>query len=373
MKDASAEKHKKERRIMKISSFDGYPLEGKLTLPKGEDDVSKLVIFVHGTGPNTYENRDVYEGIDLNTFETFSDDFSKRGIAFLTYNQRGIHITDNPPLFYDMNVDEYKTYLPLNTVEDLHYMIGEIKKVERLKNSKIYLLGVSEGTIISPLFAKKYPDEVDALFLWGYANKNLKDTLIWQLSGESFICLFQECFEMDSSGRISKEAFDNGQKEMIVTGLGLGDNAFEVCDTNHDGYIDEDEIIALGKSLIGLNSDDFLTAAENRDDEWLLNNNMTKMTSRWLLQHASLCDNMELLPKLNLPISIFHGSLDMNCDVQGVYNTNERFQELGKTNLKINIFKGSDHSLNVAQYIIAGEMPEGIKAIFDSIDEMPLS
>lgn len=358
---------------MKITSFDGYPLECKLFLPEGQNQIDKLVIYVHGTGPGTVDNRDVYEGIEVNQFKTFSDEFSKRGVALLTYSQRGIYATDTPPLFYDMNVEEYKTYLPLNTVEDLHYMIGEMKKVERLKNSKIYLLGVSEGTIILPLFAEKYPDEVDALFLWGYASENVKDITIWQLSGKSFINLFKENFEMDDSGRINQDAFNKGQKEMVVTGLGLGDNAFEVCDTNHDGYIDEEEIIVLGKSLVGIGANDIIAAAENGDDEWLLNNGSTPFTSGWFLQHASLRNNTEVLPKLDLPIFIFHGTLDMNVDVQGVYDINERFQELGKTNLKINVFKGLDHSLNVAQYVATGEMPESIKAIFDSIDEMPLS
>lgn len=364
------------KELMTVSSFDGYPLEGRLTLPKGEDEVSKLVVYVHGTGPGTYENRDIYEGTDVNMFETLTDEFSKRGVAVFAYNQRGIHISDNPPLFYEMNVEEYQTYLPLNSVEDIFYMINELKKDECLKNSKVYLLGISEGTKISALFAEKYPDKVDALFLWGYMNNNLRDAVIWQLSGGSFIRLFKEYFETDDAGRISKEAFEGGQKETITIGLGLGDNAFEVCDANHDGYIDEEEMVALGKSLIGFDSETFLAAVEKRDDEWLLNGSNLggqRVTSGWFLQHYSLRDNMEVLPRLNLPISIFHGTLDMNVDVQGVYDVYERFQELGKTSLKINIFKGYDHGLNLPQYLVTGVMPESIKAIFDAIDEMPLS
>ena len=61
-----------EKQVMKFPSFDGYPLEGKLTLPKGYDEVSKLVVFVQGTGPNTYENRDVVEGTEVYCFETLS-------------------------------------------------------------------------------------------------------------------------------------------------------------------------------------------------------------------------------------------------------------------------------------------------------------
>ena len=365
----------KERRIMKIPSFDGYSLEGKLALPKGEDEVSKLVVFITGTGPSTYENRDIVDGTDVNMFEGFSNEFSKRGIAYFMHNQRGIHVNDNPPLFYDINVEEYLTYLPQNSIEDILYIINELQKDKRLKNSKVYLLGISEGTIISTLFAEKYPDKVDALFLWGYVNINLRDTVIWQLNGGSFVPLFKEYFETDDAGRISKEAFERGQKEVLV-GLGLGDDAFEVCDANHDGYIDEEEMVALGKSLIGFDSETILTAIEKRDDEWLLDDSTLggqKFTSGWFLQHLGMRNNIERLPELSLPIHIFHGTLDMNCDVQGVYDVYKRFQKLGKTNLKINVFKGYDHGLGVAQFLVTGEMPESIKAIFDAIDEMPLN
>jgi pimeloyl-ACP methyl ester carboxylesterase len=307
-------------------------------------------------------------------FEGFSNELSKRGIAYFMHSQRGIHVNDNPPLFFDMNVEEYLTYLPLNSVEDILHVIDELKKDKRLKNSKVYLLGISEGTIISTLFAEKYPDKVDALFLWGYVNINLRDTVIWQLSGGSFVPLFKEYFETDDAGRISKEAFESGQKE-VLTGLGLGDDAFEVCDANHDGYIDEEEMVALGKSLIGFDSETILTAIEKRDDGWLLDDSNLagqKFTSGWFLQHLALRSNMEILPELNLPIHIFHGTLDMNCDVQGVYDVYKRVQEFGKTNLNINVFKGYDHGLGVAGYLVTGEMPESLKAIFDAIDEMPL-
>lgn len=375
MKKASSDKGKNEKQNLSIPSFDKYLLECQLSMPEGDEDVFKLVIYVHGTGPGTYENRDVYEGADVNMFDTLSDEFSKRGVAFLMYSQRGIHATDVPPLFYGMNTDEYQTYLPLNIVEDLHCMIGEVRKIERLKNSKIYLLGASEGTVILPLFAEKYPNEVDALFLWGYVNNNFRDTIIWQLSGGSFVPFFKEYFETDDAGRISKKAFEIGQKE-VLAGLGLGDDAFGICDANNDGYIDEEEMIALGKSIIGFDSETILTAIKTRDDEWLLDDSTLggqKFTSTWFLQHISLPENMDRLPKLNLPLFIFHGTLDMNCDVQGVYDINKRFKELGKTNLKINVFKGLDHSLNLVGYVVSGEMSDGIKCIFDSIDEMPIN
>jgi pimeloyl-ACP methyl ester carboxylesterase len=360
-----------EESIMKIMSFDGYPLECKLTIPQGDSEITKLVIFVQGSGPATYENREVINGMDLNMFAPFGDEFAKSGAAFLMYSQRGIHANDTPPLFYDINAGEYQTYLPLNTVEDIAYMIDAAKQDERLKNCKVYLWGMSEGTLVASLFAEKYPDKVDALFLMGYMNENMGDVLAWQLSGKSFVYLFKEYFETDDAGRISKEAFESGQKEAIVTGFGLGEDAFQVIDTDQDGYIEEDEMIALGKSLIGFNVEDFFAAAERKDDDWLLNGEHgQKMTSGFLSQHLGLRPNKEILPELDLPIFIFQGTLDMNTDVQGVYDIEQRFRELGKTNLETHVYKGLGHGLDMVEYLLTGVTPECMGTFFNAVSKI---
>jgi len=68
--------------------------------------------------------------------------------------------------------------------------------------------------------------------------------------------------------------------------------------------------------------EDLLNAIERRDDEWIRKNygavngvGILPLTSAWFLEHFSLRSNMEVLPGLNLPIYIFHGTLDQNVDV----------------------------------------------------------
>ncbi|HIU15675.1 MAG TPA: hypothetical protein IAC49_04385, partial [Candidatus Ventricola intestinavium] len=41
---------------MDIAAYDGYMLQGKLDLP-ASGAAQKLVVFVNGSGPNTYDNR----------------------------------------------------------------------------------------------------------------------------------------------------------------------------------------------------------------------------------------------------------------------------------------------------------------------------
>ena len=359
--DASSE-------ILEIKSFDGYILKGRLVLPEGTKNVSKLVIFVNGSGANTYLNKRT----GFNFFDTFADEFSNLGIAFFSYNTRGADIGDEPPMFIDINEEEYQTYLPLNQVEDIYYMINAIKENERLMNCKVYLLGASEGTIIAPLVAEKYLDKVDALFLWGYVNQNMKDVLIWQNSGGPSMVFYRGHFEADGQGRITKEAYQADPDNVIASIL--GNNTFENLDINNDGYIDEKDMTVLMAKSLGYTLDELLAAIERRDDKWLRTHYglvngqcLIPLTSAWFLQHFTLRSNMEVLPELDLPIYIFHGTLDQNVDVREVYKIEEKFKELGKTNLTINIFENHDHDLNFADIIVKDKMPAGIQAIFDTI------
>lgn len=91
------------------------------------------------------------------------------------------------------------------------------------------------------------------------------------------------------------------------------------------------------------------------------------MTSGWFLQHFGLRSNSEVLLSLDLPIHIFHGTLDQNVDVSEVYTIDNIFRKIGKTNLKIHIFKNYNHDLNYEDYITKNQTPEGIHAIFECV------
>ena len=358
--DASSE-------IMEVESFDGYMLKGRLSLPGGAKNVSKLVIYVNGSGANTYLNRRtgfVY-------FDTFAGEFSKIGAAFFSYNTRGVDLGENLPMYNEINEEEYKTYLPSTSVEDIYHMICAIKENERMENCEVYLLGWSEGTIIAPLVAKKYPDKVDGLLLAGYANQNMKDILIWQNTGGSSYTWFCGNFEADTLGRISRDTYFTDQNGVIASTL---QNApFEEFDVDGDGYIDENDCKTRVTAILKDYLNEILAAIERRDDEWLKKNyggGITLLTSGWFLEHFNLRSNMEVLPELDLPIYIFHGSLDMNIDFREVYKINDKFKEAGKTNLTVNVFEKHNHDLNYIEIIQNKTIPAGIQAIFDAVKNM---
>jgi cephalosporin-C deacetylase-like acetyl esterase len=156
--------------MLEIKSFDGYIFKGKLTLPDGNGKILKLVIYINGAGPNTYY-------IDF-----FPEYYASNGIAFFSYNKRGVYENDNPSSIKEIKKEEYRTYLPSNCIEDIFHIIKTIKGIERFKDIIVLLNGWSEGAAIAPLFAKKYPSMVGALILCGYSNVNMKDLQKWQCS-----------------------------------------------------------------------------------------------------------------------------------------------------------------------------------------------
>lgn len=256
--------------IISIKTYDGYTFDGRLSLPD-DGEVSKLVIDIFGAGPNTYNDG----------FRIPTELFTNNGIGYFSFNKRGVVITNESP-FHKVNPDEYKTYSPSNSVEDICSIIKTLKGMERLKMCKVLLNGCSEGAILAPLFALKYPDMVDALFLCGYSNVNMKDMQKYQCS-----------------------KFENGNAML----------------------------------------EDCFNAVERKDNEWLINN--MGVTSEWLSGHYKLTGNKDILPALDLPIFIFHGTSDGFCDVQGVYDIEDTFTQLGKSNLSINVFDNHGHGLEV--------------------------
>lgn len=70
-----------------------------------------------------------------------------------------------------------------------------MKHDSRLLDSKIALLGCSEGTIIASMVADRKIVTIDGLLLFGYANDNLFDIIKWQYSGKASMINLRKYFD----------------------------------------------------------------------------------------------------------------------------------------------------------------------------------
>ncbi|PKP34562.1 MAG: hypothetical protein CVU00_06250 [Bacteroidetes bacterium HGW-Bacteroidetes-17] len=348
--------------IVKVQLSDGENISGQLKLPDNIDNVPLLVIFVHGTGPNTYLNKRKIGNIQFNYFDLFADEFNKRGIGFFSYNRRGVEIGDTPPYYDKIDSVKYSKYLPLTETEDIEAIISQLKKDKRFSNSKIALLGMSEGTIIASMVADRKIEKVDALLLAGYANDNLYDVIKWQYSGNSSMINLRKYFDINRDNMISKAEYES--TDTIAT-MGrtrvLRNASFESLDHVNDSILDFRDFAIRTTPYF-----EHLLKMVDSGNDALIWQNYFRITSSWLKAHFQLEANKTRLLRLDIPIFIFHGTEDGNVPVEGVYDIQSRFRQANKTNLKCFIFEEHNHDLNYLDWPFEHLISEGLNSIFNT-------
>lgn len=352
--------------VVQMTLDDGEVLKGKLHIPPDVAPIKELVIYIHGTGPNTYENPRKFGDVEFKYYDMFGEEFNRHGVAFFTYNRRGVEIGDEPPYFDKVDREKYKKVVPSVEVNDIGKMIGTLQKDKRLANAKIVLLGWSEGTMIASLVAEKTENDVSALLLAGYAHDNLYDIIRFQYSGVGSMINLRPPFDSDQDGNISKREYESdgklaaGWREKVMQ-----DAKFEVLDVDKNGVLTaEDFRIRVEPAYKQI-----LAKIEANDADWIWKNYF-RVSIEWLNEHFKLEPNKVRLLRLDIPIYVFHGESDANADVEGVRQLKASFDKNNKTNLKTFFFKKHNHDLNFMQWLSQDEIPEGIAKIFEVAREL---
>ena len=343
--------------MVTVQARDGCVLTGKLDLPAGP--VKRLVLFVNGSGPNTYDNtRQLSEQDTFTYYDLFAQELTRRGLAFCRFSTRGCTPGDEPPMYVDIDEALYQTYVPENSINDVEDQIAHLLSDERLAGAQVYLLGWSEGTMIAPQVALRANVPVHALVLCGYVNGTMMETLTWQQTGGSSMVVYRQYFDADGDGVISRAEFAADPYGLAPL-LGA---TFDEIDLDGDGELTEaDFAIMLAPGWAELRA-----AIERGDDAWLKDNYAVRLTGAWFQGHEALTPNREVMPLLDLPIYIFHGACDANASVEGVRDIQRAFERLKKINLSVNIYPDSDHDLNYAQYLTQGAVPREFRELFDT-------
>ncbi len=352
--------------IMNIRLSDGETIKAKIDLPENGSEVPLIVIFVPGTGPNTYLNKRKFGNIEFNYYDLFATEFNKRGIGFLAYNRRGVEVGDQPPYFDTIDSVKYAKYSPLREVFDIESVISNLKKDTRFKQSKIVLLGASEGTIIASVVADRKVERIDGLLLFGYGNDNLYDIIKWQLSGTASIINLRKYFDANQDNAFSREEYESKDSIAVLARAKILNNAtFESLNIEKDSVIDYKDFAPKTTPFFEY----LIKMIDTGNDTWIWKNYF-RVTSSWLKAHFQLEANKTRLLRINIPIFIFHGVDDANVPVEGVYDIQSRFRNANKTNLQCYTFDGHDHDLNYLAWPYKNQIPEGLNSIFNAAESM---
>lgn len=130
-------------------------LKGTLLTPKN-DSLKKLVIFIHGSGPNDRDET-IFEN---KPFKDIAEGLYKRGIASYRFDKKTF---SNPESFNDNStIDEEVTI-------DIINIINYFKNDNQFSNYEIILLGHSLGAYLTPRIINKSNKVSKAIMLAGNA------------------------------------------------------------------------------------------------------------------------------------------------------------------------------------------------------------
>lgn len=352
--------------IVKIPLFDGESLTGKLHLPANAAKVREIVIYVHGTGPGTYDDHRKIGSYEFNYFDPFADEFNKRGIAFFSYSKRGVEMGDQPPFYDKVDREKFRKVVPSVEIKDLASLIAYLRRQPQLRKAKFVLLGWSEGTVLAAMAADDKKNKVAAIFLAGYVNDNMSGVIKWQNSGGSAMVNLRLIFDADKNGLISRAEYESDDKAVAAFRTGRMQNTkFEQLDVNKDDAITAEDFGILQKPRY----DAILDAINRNDEDWIWKNYF-RVSIGWLKEHFTLEANKDRLLRLKMPIYIFHGESDANCPVEGVYDLRKRFDKAKKKNLHEYVFADHNHDLNFLDWVLDKKMPDGIKKMFEVADSL---
>jgi pimeloyl-ACP methyl ester carboxylesterase len=347
--------------IKRVTLSDGETTTTRLCFPKSEE-ISTIVIAVHGTGPFTYLTK--REG--FNYYDVLADGFCEQGVGFFTYNRRGVDLGETTPWFDKVDSVKYAKYLPNIEVDDIEVMVTYLKKDERFKNCKIILYGISEGTIIASMVAERSNVKIDALFLHGYAHENMFDIIKWQNTGEGIMIMFNPIFDKNGDNAIDRTEYESDDPTIGAYRNYLFQNMdFDTLDIVKDNVIDIKDIRTMRAPFHEI----LMTKISENNREWIWNN-YVRVTIGWIREHFALEPNKTRLLRIDIPIFVFHGTEDANVPVEGVYDLESRFKTCDKSNLNIFVFDKHNHDLNFQDWITIKKYSEGLQKLFETATEI---
>ncbi len=143
-----------------------YQIAATLSLPSNGEEKYPVVIMVHGSGP--VDRNENAKRLKINAFKELSELATEEGFAAIRYDKRGIGKSKG---------DYFETGF-FDLVDDAVKVVEFAKKHPKIDENKIYLLGHSEGCLVSPVVHHRL--SVQGMVLLAPSAEPLAETTAWQ-------------------------------------------------------------------------------------------------------------------------------------------------------------------------------------------------
>src|SRR5919106_4880326 len=167
-----------------IDLGNGVKTNAQLTIPAIGNETFPGVLLITGSGAEDMNETGGYIRIDNKTgekiypstpFFQIAEYLSERGFATLRYDKRGIgtnHTILDSNVWGNLTIDDLE--------QDANKALAVLTQQPEVDNSKITVLGHSEGTLIAPRVAIDNPDKVKNIVLMGAVALNGREMLDFQ-------------------------------------------------------------------------------------------------------------------------------------------------------------------------------------------------
>ena len=276
-----------------VNPKEGNTLAGTLTIPEGEGPFP-AVVLVSGSGQ---QNRDE-ELMNHRPFWVIADYLSRRGIAVLRYDDRGM----------GGSTGEVMNATSLDFSYDAEAAFDYLSNRKEINASQVGILGHSEGGVINFMVAEHRPEVSFLISLAGPAVKGLE------------VLKEQQKAILRAQGMT---------EEMIQFSANTNAQMFDIIEASSDRAVADSLLRQLVKGW-GYN-------------EELTEQTVGQMASPWMYYFLKY-DPTEAIVKTNCPALLLNGSKDLQVIAsQNLSGYEKIIAEYGKTNLTLREFPGLNH------------------------------
>lgn len=283
---------------------ENFTLAGTLTLPKGEGKFP-VAVLISGSG---LQNRNE-EIMGHKPFLIIADYLTRKGIAVLRYDDRN---------FGESQGDATQATTE-NFADDAEAAVNYLQSRNEIDNTKIGLIGHSEGGIIAPMIAAKRNDIAFIVMLAGPGIKG-KDLLLLQSEVTSK--------SMGISDSIIEKSTATNKKiyEIICNIDDAREREIQITDCIKQ-YLESLPAIMKG----------------GKTDETIINETLKQINSAWVVYFIRH-NPAPALEKLKCPVLAVNGNKDVQVPSEINLAAIKKALEQGKnSNFKIKEFEGLNH------------------------------
>lgn len=298
----------KEEEVVFTNTTSDITLAGTLTLPE-KSGKHPAVIMLTGSGP---VNRDE-EAFGMKPFRIIADHFTRKGIAVLRYDSRGVGGSTG---------DVYQSTF-FDFSEDAQAAIRYLKTRSDINPAQIGLCGHSQGGAVAPLTASQSKDVAFIICISGFGH-----------IGEEIFIAQNELIER-ADGAAEKEIKEYSKTyEFLFNLIRKGASEAKI----------KSELLKLTRKKMGSTSEEEKKILKSK-----VNCMLNLFTSRWFKFFLDY-DPIPVLKKVKCPVLLLFGELDLQVPAE--MNKKAMVEALkrgGNNDYSVKIFPKANHLFQSAK------------------------